>query len=217
MSQAAQHPIILSPSYFPPVPWVALIMTHQSPILDVHSWFQKQRLSSRTWIKGPEGPICLTIPVEKRSTRAPLIDKKVSYQENWTETHFRSLKNYYKNSPYFEICEEEIRDFFEKRPVYLLDWIEGSMNLINQLLGESYNWSKSTKFLNSPAGAKDYREDFGAGGRQTEYSWYKPLQYQQVFEPFNGGLSFLDLLFSKGRESILIAKSGILNAEKGEP
>lgn len=208
MSQPVDHPIILPPAYFPPVSWMALLIANQIPVVDVHSWYEKQQLSSRTWIQGPDGPVCLTIPVERRSSKAPLCEKKVSYQENWPESHFRSLRNSYRNSPYFEVCEEEVKSFFDQRPDYLVEWIDGSLQLVNQLLGESYRWVQTQNFLALQEGKGDYRKEFTASWKR-ELPWYSPIIYQQVFEPFTSGLSILDLLFSKGRETILIAKSGI--------
>lgn len=208
ISLSMNSSIILPPAYFPPVHWVSRLLNAQNTTIDMHSWYQKQQLSSRTWILGPEGAICLTIPVERRNSKAALYQKKVSYQDNWPETHFRSLINFYSNSPYFEFWKADLRDFFSRRPPYLIDWIEGSMRVTEQLLGETLSWTWSTDFIQYQQDSGDLRKAFPSHpGRAIE--WFEPIRYQQVFEPFTPRLSILDALFSKGRETPMITKSGL--------
>ncbi|MDP5171634.1 MAG: WbqC family protein [Bacteroidia bacterium] len=194
--------------YFAPVHWFAAWVQASSPIGEAHIWYQKQQLSSRTWIKGPERVLPLTIPVERRSEKIAIGEKRVSYQENWPETHLRSWKNYYQNSPYYYLYEDEIKAFYALRHPLLIDWIMASHTLACKWLKISDSFPLSVEYLEPKQSLLDFRGDFhGKSGNLP--SWYVNEPYSQVFEPFEGGLSILDLVFNSGPIARSYLKRGI--------
>lgn len=187
--------------YFPPVQWYAAWKQSLSPVAEAWSWYQKQQLTSRTWIKGPSGPLALHIPVERRSKKAPIIEKKVSFQENWPQTHWRSLKNYYRNSPYFTFYEDQFETYFSQRHEYLLDWLTASTELAFSCLGWPQTVTITSGYAQPEGDDDDFRGEFS--GKLGVSSIFNPIAYTQVYGDFSPGLSIMDLIFSNGPEAIL--------------
>lgn len=194
--------------YFPPVQWFTAWQKADNPVAEAWAWYQKQQLTSRTWIKGSENPIALHIPVERRSKKAPIIEKKVSFQEKWTQTHWRSLQNFYRNSPYFTFYEDLLAEYYSQEHPYLIDWLKASIELSFDCLGIQQSLPLTTSYKLLEGQQTDYREDFP--GKMGISSNFSAVPYTQVYGEFIPGLSILDLIFSSGPESILIINRGQL-------
>lgn len=204
--QFNRHYQIFPPCYFPPVHWVTAWKKAENPVIDPWAWYQKQQLSSRTWIKGPDQPLALHIPVERRSKKAPIIEKRVSFQENWRQTHWRSLRNYYRNSPYFTFYEESLKSYFSQDHEYLIEWLTASIELSFEWIGMSQTLTMTDSYSTVIRAEDDWRRSFS--GKMEVVSYFTPVEYTQVYGEFTPGLSVLDLLFSVGPESILIITRG---------
>ncbi len=170
------------------------------PVIEIHAWYRKQQLTSRTWIDHPSGPIALSIPVERRSRRAPISKKKVDYQEDWPETHLRSIRNAYRNSPYFELFETEVEAFFQYRHELLVNWLKSSYELVMRLSGMRQSVIWSAAYIEKQEAGIDLREEFGAGYAEAS-STQTIAEYPHMFESDGKGLSILDLLFMTGPEA----------------
>lgn len=202
---------LFPPCYFPPVHWVTAWHKAANPIIDVWAWYKKQQLSSRTWIKGPDQPLALHIPVERRSKKAPIIEKKVSFQENWRQTHWRSLQNYYRNSPYFAFYEESLETYFSQDHEYLIDWLTASIELSFEWIGISQAFSLTKSYATADSKDDDWRRSFS--GKIEPLPHFRSVEYTQVYGEFTSGLSVLDLVFSAGPESILIINRGEISRQ----
>jgi len=192
--------------YFPPVHWYAAVSQEEKLLIDWYQPYRKQRYFSRMVIRGANQLLPLVIPVERRSKRIALKEKRISNAEDWQSQHWRSLVFAYKNSPYFEFYQDTLAPLYtqpyELLTSFLLDCLQKSF----QLLQFQPDFSFTDTYLPGSDFQYDYRKDFEPGTR-TLPIWYKPIAYEQVFGEFEPGLSILDLLFNKGPESkgILLA------------
>lgn len=177
---------------------------------------------NRNKIKTPHGTHWLTVPVGKKRDR--LIHDVQITDTNWGKSHWKSIKQSYSNSPYFD----NYKDFFEF--VYL-DMTWNYLSDLNHFLikkisteilgiktefadsrkyqahGEKLNRlldllvkTKATYYVSGPS-AKEYIIDERVAGLGVElhykdYSGYP--EYLQAFPPFEHAVTILDLLFNCG-------------------
>lgn len=182
------------------MPWYAAWKAAAHPVVEAQAWYQKQQLSSRTWIRVPNRALPLTIHIQRRSHKERLCDKELSYAENWPLQHLRSLQNAYRNAPFFLFYENELQEFYTQRPAKLLDWLTGAHRLCARWLGIAGDFPLTESYEPRAYYERDLREDFSRKGN-SHPKWFPGLEYPQVFEGFVEGLSVLDLLFCTGPEA----------------
>jgi hypothetical protein len=104
------HPAIFSTAYFGSIPYFKALVEDSGPILfDLHERYAKQSQRNRMTILSGNGPLNLTIPVNRlKGNESTMQDIQISYSENWQKDHWKSLESAYENSPYFEHYATEI-------------------------------------------------------------------------------------------------------------
>lgn len=137
------------------------------------------------------------------------MEKRVSFQENWRQTHLRSLQNYYRNSPYFAFYEESLKSYYQKDHEYLIEWLKASIVLSFDCIGVSKPLLLTESYANTERAQDDWRYSFS--GKVETLTQISTAEYTQVYGAFTPNLSVLDLIFSAGPESILIINRGIIN------
>ncbi len=195
--------------------------------------YTKRDWRNRNKIKTPKGLKWLTIPVEvKGKFYQKIKDTKVS-QPNWSETHLEILKQNYSKSPYYKIMMPLIEELYAE--VANLNTIsEINALLLNRFcdfLGIStkisFSWdyelkgdnptdklvnlclqTGATEYYSGPA-AKDYMDEsaFEKQGIEVKYYDYSGyVQYPQLHGDFEHGVTIIDLLFNKGKDSVNFLK-----------
>lgn len=200
--------IVLPLAYFPPIPWFTAIYDQQEMLLEYCQHYRKQQISNRMYIKAVNGNLGLSIPVQRRGSRMPIKDKKISYQENWPKQHWISLCSAYRNSPYFIYYESDLEKLYTQRPVYLYEFLEEALRFCIKNLRLEITWVASSEYQESDYyGKEDLRSAFGPKPGDLP-DWFEPTYYPQVFDGFQAGLSILDLLSNEGPNSMHIIKAG---------
>ncbi len=193
-------PAVLLPAcYLAPPAWYAAWLHHPQARVEVCGWYQKQQLSSRCWMRTAQGPLALTIHVERRSSKAPLQEKRVSLQADWRGQHLKSWQNNYRHSPYFEFWEEDLIVYYQQEWEYLLEWLQGGHEMVCRWLGVVPRFGLTEEYDQAPSGL-DLRDAFGAKPGQTPEEYSVP-PYSQAYEGFLEGMSVVDLLFALGPEA----------------
>ena len=191
--------VLLPACYLAPAAWYAAWLQNPGARLEVWAWYQKQQLSSRCWMKTSQGALALTIHVERRSRKAPLIEKRVSLQDDWRGQHLKSWQNYYRHTPYFEFWEQDLVEFYQQEWEYLLEWLRGGHNMICRWMEVPPQFASTDFFDEAPAGP-DFRNAFGPKPGQAPGE-YTVAPYAQAYEGYMAGLSVMDLLFALGPEA----------------
>lgn len=203
--------LIFDIQYFGNLYYYKLLFNRSYIIFDQYEPHQKKSFNNRCTIAGANGPILLSIPLQKgRIQTTPLKDIRISNDENWQKRHWRSILSSYNASPWFSFYRDSMADVFSRPHTFLMDW-----NL------SCLDWTirQMRMTLHYELNGQDNRPDLSGVAKQPVRPKTEGvnlnIRYQQVFESRHGfipGLSILDLLFCTGpKTSVALLKSGDLN------
>ena len=182
--------------------------------------FSNQGMHNFHYLKTPQGPLRLKIPVEQHMGDL-ILDVKTKDALNWKEKHLRSIEMNYKKSTYFNeifadyksvvmpeyasvsemnmaLVEFIVRKFgiqtaFVRSSELNISTTRGEkvMDICNALKAEVYY---------SGTGAKTYQNEaeFAERGIELKYSVFKPFEYRQLWGDFQSNVSVLDYLMNCG-------------------
>ncbi len=220
--------VILQPSY---IPWrgyfhqiqkADLFVFYEDVQYDRHGWRNRNR------IKTPTGPKWLTIPLRSTGARPQdtlIRDMLISSEENWSNTHFETLRHSYARAPYFARYRPMLERWYENATDSLADFVitttvelAAELGIANTRFTRSSSLDCSgaktgrllailqkvgaTHYLTGPA-ARDYLDvaALNNAGISVEWMIYDYPAYPQLFPPFDPQLSALDLLLNTGPEA----------------
>ncbi|AZI20700.1 WbqC family protein [Chryseobacterium taklimakanense] len=192
--------ILLPIFYLPPVSWFSVFLHQDSEVVfEQYENFPKQTYRNRANIYGANGKLSLIIPIHHNGKRV-MKDIEISYSENWQHLHWKSIKNAYQSSPYFEFYEDHLKQIFDSEEKSLIKFNLRALEIILKLLKTEKAYSLNDEYARNPAEI-NYREKFSA----KQPSEFEMEEYYQTFSDklgFLADLSILDLLCNKGPESL---------------
>jgi len=181
--------------------------------LEVCDHFVKQTLRNRCYIDSPNGPLALTIPIQKTEGKTQMKDIRISDHGNWRHQHWTALESSYRQSPFFEYYADDYAPFYEKKWEFLADFNEELMALTASLLDIQKPVKRTQTYSPSPLPAPPLGECLNATAIFSAASIALPQRgsgkgavYYQVFASRHGflpDLSIVDLLFNEGPEGVL--------------
>jgi hypothetical protein len=205
-------PVLLASAYHPPVGYMAEAILADELMIEAFETYQKQTYRNHCVIYGPNGRQSLSIPVVKvYGNHTPTREIRISTHQDWQKIHWRSIETAYNNSPFFLYYQDKFIHFYEKKYSFLLDLNLEILHTYLQLLKINTPVSITANYQRSPMVTKDLRDQSGL--KQQEVSEISP-PYRQVFESRSGflpGLSFLDVLFNLGPETLYYLNSASRN------
>ena len=191
---------LLSSTYFGPIDYFANVFQAEEIRIESEENYQKQSYRNRCSIYGANGKLDLNVPVTHNKTigkRLMTKDALIANEFDWQKLHWKSIESAYRTSPYFEFYEDDLRPLFEKKHKFLLDLNFEVLDILQELLQEEWNISKTKEYEMSPEGVLDLRKEFSP---KIETKIIIP-EYTQVFSDkygFIANLSILDLIFMEG-------------------
>jgi hypothetical protein len=205
--------LILSSAYLPPVQYFAKLLAEGECFLEQHEHFIKQTYRNRCVIDSPNGPLSLTVPVEKTGNRSVMKDIRISDHDNWRRQHWQALVASYYNSPFFEYYQDDIFGVLDSGEKYLFDLNTRLTDVLMENLGIRKTISLSEDYIPSSLvgdGVADFRGAIHPKKVSPIFGEeLKQKPYYQVFSQkygFISGLSVLDLLFNEGPEACRFLK-----------
>ncbi len=197
--------VLLPAFYLPPISWFSIFLDSENEILfEQFESFPKQTYRNRTNIYGANGKLSLIIPIIHNGNRE-FKSTEISYREDWMDIHWKSIKNMYQSSPYFEYYEDKLKGLYDTKEKYLLDFNLKSIDIVQKILKTEKAYSLNDEYIKFPKEI-NYRENFSP----KKPSEFEMEQYYQIFEDkfgFLKDLSILDLICNKGPESTTYIKN----------
>ncbi|AZB22029.1 hypothetical protein EG338_08100 [Kaistella haifensis] len=192
--------VLLPLFYLPPISWFSVFLQHDAEVtLEQFENFPKQTYRNRTVIYGANGKLALIIPV-LHNGKITINEIEVSQRENWQKLHWKSIKNAYQNSPYFEFYEDQLAQIFTFETQSLFQFNLNALQIIQKILKTEKAYSLNEEFTKTPAEV-DFRNKFSA----KKESEFEMEEYYQTFSDklgFEKDISILDLICNKGPESL---------------
>ena len=217
--------VILQPSYIPWRGYFHQIQRADCFVFLDDVQYDSRGWRNRNRIKTPQGCQWLTVPVHSRGCQdlgTPICEIRICQDTPWPAKHWRSLEHSYRRAPFFEHYAPRLRPFYERHWDLLCDLtIELTVGLARELgirhtrflrsselnvtgvktdrLLETLTKVGATHYITGPS-AKAYldEEKFWQEGITLEYMNYDYPAYPQLYPPFEGQVSVLDLLFMTG-------------------
>ena len=142
---------IFSIAYLPPISYIASLISSlgggQVVILEKHEHYIKQTYRNRALIYSPNGILPLIIPVEHNDLyKISIKEVRISYEINWQKIHWRTITSCYRNSPYFEFFEDQLKPFYENKIDTLFEFNLSLIEKIFRLLQINFQLKFTTLY-----------------------------------------------------------------------
>jgi hypothetical protein len=215
--------VILSghqPVYLPGIVVLTKIALSDAFMFVGHCQFQNKSWHSRNYIRGPNGPLLLTVPVEKRMGQS--IDQTKILVGNWRRKHLGSIRQAYQRRPFFDKYFPEL-----ERTIGHPGWAPlGCLNacliaIFCEWLGIDTAFCLNTgveghktdmlismckvagadRYLSSPGETYVDRKQMKEAGISHHFLKFTHPVYGQGHRDFIENLSVIDLLFNVGPEA----------------
>lgn len=220
MTQTGKIVSIHQPNY---IPWLGYFYKiAQADIFvfldDVQ--FSNQGMQNYHYIKTPQGPFRLKIPVKKtfgENINQVLINNDL----DWRKKHLKTIEVNYRRSKYFEEVFNDLELLFKSDynsiadlDRFIIEFVCKKFGIFTKLINSSelnINSHKEEKILDicdtlnckiyySGTGAKVYQDEdnFGLRGIELRYSKFQPFEYPQLWGAFQVNVTVLDYLMNCG-------------------
>lgn len=220
--------VILQPSY---IPWRGYFhQIHKADVFVFYDdvQYDNRGWRHRNRIKTPSGTKWLSIPVHHKGAQQSglrICEARICWDSDWQKKHWQTITHSYAKAPYFKRYSDLFAHLYQRRYDFLSDWtIELTVQITRCLAGRIPEFIRSSSlgcegakserllsilcklgashYISGPSAA-DYidQEAFDRVGITIEYMQYEYADYEQLYPPFDGNVSILDLLFMKGDET----------------
>ena len=223
---------ILQSNYIPWKGYFDLINMVDEFILYDDMQYTRRDWRNRNKIQTAQGLKWLTIPVDVKGKYYQKISETKISDKEWGKKHWTQIVQNYKKASYFK----EYKDIFEELYLisdeeYLSEINYKFITTICKILGinTKIRWSSefdlvdgqtekllgickdcdADVYISGPA-AKDYFDEDLAKKENVKVEWmdYSGYsEYKQLYEPFEHGVTILDLIFNVGSDNIRFMKS----------
>jgi hypothetical protein len=183
-----------------------------------------RRFTNRNRILAPQGPVWLTVPIDKSQKFRKNMEVKVNNSLPWRGEHWKKISYSYKNASWFDSYGPYFESLYQRHHDLLIDldlettkqvmaWLglevpvelESELGVGGDGTQRLVNICKATgaDTYVSGIGGKNYIDEgvFTASGIKLEYQQYQATAYGQRFsKTFVPNLSVVDMLFNIGPE-----------------
>jgi len=109
---------VFSSAYFPSLAYVNAIHQAREITLDLHEYFVKQSIRTRSEILSANGVIQLNVPIlHAESGKQTMREVKIDASKNWQTEHWRAIESAYANAPTLNITPTTYCVFLQKCPL----------------------------------------------------------------------------------------------------
>jgi len=227
---------ITQPLYLPWAGFFEMIAASDAYVAFDHVQFKSSSWQHRNRIKGPNGPVLLSVPViNTRAEDDRICDRRIDYKQPWLKKHLKSLQVCYRKAPWFDMYYPELASLLQQETEKLADLNVALIRLLMKYLrldqglvrsselplGKDALLGKSERVIHlmKAVGATTLYDGASAGnfidpklfkeaGLTITFQDYQHPEYPQQFGPFVPYMSVVDLLFNCGEDSLAILRRG---------
>lgn len=205
--------VLLVTSYWPNLHYFFYVLNASIINIEQFDNYSKQSYRNRTQILSANGILNLSIPIKKNKSEKAVNSIEISYKEDWQKNHWRAITSAYKNSPYFDFFEEDLKVFYSNKYNLLIDYNLDQLKFIIKVLKQKKNIQLTKQYESNPESVIDLRTIIHPKqsylsdklvANKLDQSYYQTFENKISFTP---NLSILDLLFNKGLHTIDYLKS----------
>ena len=205
--------VLLVTSYWPNLHYFFYVLNASIINIEQFDNYSKQSYRNRTQILSANGILNLSIPIKKNKSEKVVNAIEISYKEDWQKNHWRAITSAYKNSPYFDFFEEDLKVFYSNKYNLLIDYNLDQLKFIIKVLKQKKNIQLTKQYESNPESVIDLRTIIHPKqsylsdklvANKLDQSYYQTFENKISFTP---NLSILDLLFNKGLHTIDYLKS----------
>jgi len=205
--------VLLVTSYWPNLHYFFYVLNASIINIEQFDNYSKQSYRNRTQILSANGILNLSIPIKKNKSEKVINSIEISYKEDWQKNHWRAITSAYKNSPYFDFFEEDLKVFYSNKYNLLIDYNIEQLKFIIEVLKQKKNIQLTKQYESNPDSVIDLRTIIHPKhsylsdkllANKLDQSYYQTFENKISFTP---NLSILDLLFNKGLHTIDYLKS----------
>lgn len=205
--------VLLVTSYWPNLHYFFYVLNASIINIEQFDNYSKQSYRNRTQILSANGILNLSIPIKKNKSKKVVKSIEISYKEDWQKNHWRAITSAYKNSPYFDFFEEDLKVFYSNKYNLLIDYNTDQLKFIVKVLKQKKNIQLTKQYERNPDSVIDLRTIIHPKqsylsdkllANKLDQSYYQTFENKISFTP---NLSILDLLFNKGLHTIDYLKS----------
>lgn len=205
--------VLLVTSYWPNLHYFFYVLNASIINIEQFDNYSKQSYRNRTQILSANGILNLSIPIKKNKSEKAVNSIEISYKEDWQKNHWRAITSAYKNSPYFDFFEEDLKVFYSNKYNLLIDYNIEQLKFIVKVLKQKKNIQLTKQYESNQESVIDLRTIIHPKqsylsdklvANKLDQSYYQTFENKISFTP---NLSILDLLFNKGLHTIDYLKS----------
>lgn len=205
--------VLLVTSYWPNLHYFFYVLNASIIHIEQFDNYSKQSYRNRTQILSANGILNLSIPIKKNKSEKVVNAIEISYKEDWQKNHWRAITSAYKNSPYFDFFEDDLKVFYSNKYNLLIDYNTDQLKFIVKVLKQKKNIQLTKQYESNPDSVIDLRTIIHPKqsylsdklvANKLDQSYYQTFENKISFTP---NLSILDLLFNKGLQTIDYLKS----------
>jgi hypothetical protein len=179
--------VVLTTAYLPPVGYWQAMLQASHVLVEAHENYQKRSIRNRCVVVGANGPVVLSIPLQKgKNQQMPIRDVRIAYEEHWQNQHFKILQTCYRRAPLYDHIFDKLAPLFEKKPPFLFDWNILILESLCALSATRCTIELTSDWQPAYSGKiKDFRR----------VDWQENDPYPQLYEDrlgFTNGLSVID-------------------------